>query len=226
MKGGIILPPKPKFTREEIISVALEIVSQKGISALTAREVGEKLGSSARPIFTIFKNMEELNEEVRKAAMEKYNGYIEEAMDYTPAFKQVGIQMIKFATIEPKLYQLIFMTDNNQISCFEDIFDYMGEMANVCVDVISSDYHLSKEDAKALFTHMWMYAFGMSSLCASGICVFSEEEIIKMLGVEFMALIMLIKSGKLNDITPNPMPKSEKGQLRFDEKELWVEDKE
>lgn len=43
------MPPKPKFTREEIIAAALEIVSEKGIEALTAKELGEKLGSSARP---------------------------------------------------------------------------------------------------------------------------------------------------------------------------------
>ena len=37
------MPPKPRFTREEI-------------------------GSSARPIFTVFRSMEELQQEVRSAA--------------------------------------------------------------------------------------------------------------------------------------------------------------
>lgn len=39
------MPPKPRFTREEIVA-ALDIVSRKGIEALTARELGETLGSS------------------------------------------------------------------------------------------------------------------------------------------------------------------------------------
>ena len=34
------MPPKPKFTREEIIQAALTVVSQKGVDALTAREGG------------------------------------------------------------------------------------------------------------------------------------------------------------------------------------------
>ena len=41
------MPPKPRFTREEIVDAALDIVSRKGIEALTARELGEALGSSA-----------------------------------------------------------------------------------------------------------------------------------------------------------------------------------
>lgn len=61
------MPPKPRFTREEIIAAALDIVSRKGVEALTARELGEALGSSARPIFTVFRSMEELQQEVRSA---------------------------------------------------------------------------------------------------------------------------------------------------------------
>ena len=48
------MPPKPKFTREEIVQTALDIVSRKGVEALTAKELGDALGSSARPIFTVF----------------------------------------------------------------------------------------------------------------------------------------------------------------------------
>ena len=52
------MPPKPKFTKEEIVAAALTLVSEKGMEALTARELGLRLGSSARPIFTVFQSME------------------------------------------------------------------------------------------------------------------------------------------------------------------------
>ena len=51
------MPPKPKFTKEEIVTAALNITREKGIDAVTAREIAAKLGSSARPIFTVFRNM-------------------------------------------------------------------------------------------------------------------------------------------------------------------------
>ena len=54
------MPPNPRFTEKEIVDVALGLVSEKGITALTARELGQYLGSSTRPIFTVFENMEEV----------------------------------------------------------------------------------------------------------------------------------------------------------------------
>ena len=37
------MPPKPKFTREEIVAAALELVSEKGMSALTSRDLGARM---------------------------------------------------------------------------------------------------------------------------------------------------------------------------------------
>ena len=35
------MPPKLKFTRDEIVQAALTIVSEKGFEALTAKELGD-----------------------------------------------------------------------------------------------------------------------------------------------------------------------------------------
>ena len=82
------MPPKPKFTKEEIITAALELVSEEGMQALTARELGARLGSSARPIFTVFNSMEEVQEEVRTAALKRFESYAEKAVEYTPVFSR------------------------------------------------------------------------------------------------------------------------------------------
>ena len=52
------MPPKFRYTREEMIAAALELVRQGGKDALTARALGAKLGCSAKPIFGLFRNME------------------------------------------------------------------------------------------------------------------------------------------------------------------------
>lgn len=84
------MPPKPRFTREEIVDTALDIVSRKGIEALTARELGETLGSSARPIFTVFRSMEELQREVRSAAMRRFESYAGRTMPGVPLVQTGG----------------------------------------------------------------------------------------------------------------------------------------
>ena len=199
------MPPKPKFTREEVIAAAMELVSEKGMEALTSRDLGARLGSSARPIFTVFRSMEEVQEEVKRAAIKRFESYAEKAVHYTPVFKQVGMQMILFAKEEPKLFQLGFMSDNHNVESFDDIFDRLGDVAYQCVDVIQRDYGLSEQESRKLFEHVWIHTFGIGALCATGMCNFSEEQVIEMLGHDFMGMMMLIKSGKLNQPTVHPV---------------------
>ena len=66
------MPPKPKFARDEIVQAALTIVSEKGVEALTAKELGDALGASALPIFTVFASMKEVQDAVREAAMRRF----------------------------------------------------------------------------------------------------------------------------------------------------------
>ena len=74
------MPPKPKVTKEEVAAAALTIIKEQGVEALTARNLGNRLGTSARPIFTAFKNMEDLQQKVRRAAMERDERYVKKAM--------------------------------------------------------------------------------------------------------------------------------------------------
>lgn len=192
------MPPKPKFTKDEIISVALDMVSKEGISVLTARDLGKALGSSARPIFTVFKNMEEVQEEIQKAAMKRFESHISAALPNMPLFKQIGMQMVLFGMKEPKLYQLLFMHENLNANSFEDVFGKLGATANVCIEAICRDYALSQSEAKQLFENMWIYTFGVGTLCATNVCRFSEEELSEMLSDEFRAFMLLIISKREN----------------------------
>ena len=192
------MPPKPKFTREEIVDAALSIVSERGVDALTARELGEWLGSSARPIFTVFKNMEEVQAEVRAAAMRRFEAFAPaDAGGDMPLFKQVGVRMVRFGLQEPKLYQLLFMQENRRAESFDDVFGALGTTADLCIDVLCRDYALNRAEARALFEAVWIYTFGVGALCATGVCRFSEERLSRMLTTEFQAMMMLVKSGVL-----------------------------
>ena len=198
------MPPKPKFTKEEIITAALELVSKRGMDALTARDLAAQLGSSPRPIFTVFKSMEEVQQAMRPAAMKRFEHFAEKAIHYTPAFKQFGMQMILFAMQEPKLYQLLFMSEHEGARSFDDIFIELGDTAVVCVTMIRQDYGLTEAEAKILFRQVWIYTFGIGTLCATRMCHFSEEDINEMLGQAFISMLIYIKSGRLNQPTVQP----------------------
>lgn len=193
-KGGRTMPPKPKFTREEIIKTALDVVSKKGVEGLTARELGEALGSSARPIFTVFKNMEELQDEVRDAAMQRFEDYQAEGITDMPVFKQIGMKMVLFAMEDPKLYQLLFMQEDKEDVNFEEVFGRLGPTADLSIKAVEIDYGLNEEQAKRLFENVWIYTFGVGALCATKACNFSKQMVGQMLTTAFTAMMMLIRA--------------------------------
>lgn len=204
------MPPKPKFTKEEIVEAALTLVSANGIEALTARELSAYLGSSARPIFTVFKSMEEVAQAVREAAMKRYEEFVERALDYTPAFKKYGLQMVLFSKQEPKLFQLLFMTENDFAHSFVDVFSNLGRTAKSCIEIIEHDYHLEPDMAMLLFEHAWIHTFGICVMCATGTCRFTDDEISEMLSDNFKGMMMLAKSGYANQFVITPSKETNK----------------
>lgn len=211
------MPPKPKFTREQIVESAVDLVSKKGIEYLTTRNLGEWMGSSARPIFTVFTSMDEVIHEVRIAATERFNSYIRGIVDFTPAFKEAGVRMVRFAIHEPKLFQLIFMTENKEPVNPGSFFGSLGEYEGLCTSVICRDYNMNQEEATVLFQHMWTYTYGISALCATHMCMFPEKDIASRIGTEFLAITSLIKSGNMYATTPPPVPGSDPKDLKTNE---------
>lgn len=190
------MPPKPKYTKEQVIAAALRIVAENGFTALTAKELGHALNTSTTPIFTLFRSMQEVQDEVRKAAMERFESYAHRSRTDLPVFKQIGMQMISFAQEEPQLYQLIFMSAGSGVTPFDDHYAYLGNVADECLDAIQADYGLSAEDAETLFEHVWIHTYGIGTLCATGMCRFTQGQISNLLTQDFKAMMGLLRSGE------------------------------
>ncbi len=190
------MPPKPKYTKEQIIAAALDVVAKNGAEFLTAKELGCALNTSTSPIFTVFDSMQEVQEAVKKAALERFEAYAHKIGTDMPIFKQIGMRMILFAKEEPRLYRLIFMSQNSDVKSFDDIYAHLGSVADECLDTIQSDYELSIDDAKTLFEHLWIHTYGVGTLCATGMCDFSKEQISQMLTQNFTAMMLLLKGRK------------------------------
>ena len=189
------MPPKAKYSREEIIQKAFEMARKNGIDSVVARELGKALGTSSSPIFTAFKNMEELQKEVRKVALREFEAYVADALNYTPAFKYVGMKMIEFAMREPKLFQLVYMREHGESQTYDMLIGELGDTVEVCIDIMQKDYALNRQEAELLFNQVWLHTFGICVLVAGKVCHLTPEEISEMLSVEFQGIMMLVKSG-------------------------------
>lgn len=190
------MPPKAKFTREEIVTAALEITREKGIEAVTAREIGKTLNSSARPIFTVFQNMEEVIQAVVQKAKEIYKEYIYEGLKEENAFKGVGMAYIKFAIKEDKLFQLLFMKERAQAEDIEHILPAIDDNFEEIIHSVMVSHDLEREDALRLYQNIWIYTHGIATLCATKVCRFTQEEISERETEVFVGLLKKIKGEK------------------------------
>lgn len=182
------MPPKPRFSREEIVSAALEIVTEHGPSALTARALGAQLGSSARPIFTVFENMEEVSQQVRLAAARQFQQDVRSQISGLPYFKAIGMNMVRFAMEKPRLFQLLYMQGNPQA---EDLtlFFHLDDLAAESVATLRQEYGLDQPRAEKLFRQVWIHTYGISALCAAGVCRFDQQEVSDMLTFAFQSML-------------------------------------
>ncbi|MBQ6493517.1 MAG: TetR/AcrR family transcriptional regulator [Erysipelotrichaceae bacterium] len=199
------MPPKPKFTREEIISAALKIADKQGIDKLTARELGKKLGSSSRPIFTVFKDMDELKREVKKKSYDLLQDYLAEAEHYQPLYKQAIKETIRFAVEHPNLFEMVFLSEDRKTVNFEEMTIRYKDIIDRYSGVLKQDYQLDDTAIRALFKHSCVYVYGIGIMCAGHVCTFTDEQLNDTLGEVFMAMLMYAKSGKLDEKTPIPV---------------------
>lgn len=169
------MPPSVKFTKEEIVNAALQVVREKGTAALTTRQIAAVLGVSTRPIFTYFQNMQQVQEAVRQAAQALYHSYIKKGLEKVHPFIGLGEQYIRFATQEPELYRLLFLplAPGSENKAMEE----MERTQNLVLDFLQQIYQLDEAAAKRFFRDVWLVAHSLAALIVTNCCPYSPEEI-------------------------------------------------
>jgi AcrR family transcriptional regulator len=193
-EGVISLPPAQKFTRDEIVKAAINLLRKEGVAGITARGLGAELGTSSRPIFTAFKNMEEVHAETTLAVKAIYNGYVEKGLAEEPAFKGVGTQYIRFAREEPRLFELLFMKAGETPFTLDNVLPAIDDNSERILASIQQPYSLSREQSYRLYQNMWIFTHGIACLCATGVSRFSEDEVSNRLTEVFTGLLIKMKS--------------------------------
>lgn len=169
------MPPAVKFTKEEIVNAALQVVRNKGAAALTTRQIAAELGVSTRPIFTYFQNMQQVQEAVRQAAQNLYHSYIQKGMAQEHPFAGVGEQYIRFAMDEPELYRLLFLSAAPGSTSWAA--EEMQRTQNMVLNSIRQIYRMDEETAKRYFRDVWLVTHSLASLIVTKSCPYTLEEI-------------------------------------------------
>lgn len=70
------MPPKQKFSAEDVIEAAFQIVRRDGWKGLSARAIAKELDASTRPVYDYFQSMKHIEREVVKKALAAFVEFI------------------------------------------------------------------------------------------------------------------------------------------------------
>ena len=169
------MAPKNKFTREEMVAAAVQVVRKNGAASLTAKSLAGELGTSTQPVFTCFGTMDTAKAEVYAAAGRLFDDYLAESMKEEVSFFGFGMQYIRFVQEEPELYRLLFLMRPNDLG--SGAFATMRHMQEIVRPSLVETYHISEQEADRYFRDLWLVVHSLSTLIVTGECPYSDREI-------------------------------------------------
>lgn len=195
-------------TSEEIIDRALLVVREQGAAALSARSLSRALKCSITPIFTTFKNMEEVVERTYAAARRYFALYLADVTDYVPAYKEFALRMVRFAREDTNLF--LFLCENAErmsipgpaLECLEAMCDAFG----------------IEEDQKILFIRqIWTFTCGLAALSSKEQVKYTDEVVSEMISCQFLSTVFFFRSGRpIQNETPRLRREGEKLTMKVE----------
>lgn len=153
------MPPKTRYTKDKIIEEAFDLVEEKGIHHLSARNVAKKLNMSLAPIYNSFDSMDHLSKEIIKKGKALLISYTRE--QYTERiFLNIGTGIVVFARDHPNIYKAIFIEGDDYKDIVSEIMSELGVQ-------MSKDprfTNMAEIDRNALLNKMWIFTHGLASL--------------------------------------------------------------
>ncbi len=178
---------KETITKKNILDAAFEMTREEGFANVTARTLAAKAGCSTQPIFRIYKNMEELGAELFDQVIAYFETYyVNFPKKSDTPFVNLGLAYITFAQESPKLFQLLFDSENRHGKSLYDILN--GRNGAVVKEINNARFYRCKNPS-ALFMKMWIFIHGAACMSLTEDYDLSEEETIALLDQSYHAFM-------------------------------------
>ena len=159
------MPPTPIITKQDIINAGIQLIRENGIRSVNARSLAKSLSCSTKPLFRIYKNMEELKKDIKKELDNYYNDFMEKNMTNENRLLSQGISYIEFARSEKMIFSSLFMNMTMAGSSLQDIIH--AEWNRASIENAKALTGLSTEKAEILFINFWLYSHGIATQIVS-----------------------------------------------------------
>jgi AcrR family transcriptional regulator len=167
------MPPKQKYSADDVVEAAFQIVRRQGWKGLSARAIAKELNSSTRPVYDYFQSMKHIEKEVVKKALAVFVEHI--GRDRTgDKWLDQALGYVTFAGNEKHLFRCINDEEHTQ---------YQREFARqhwpALGDQLADDKRfedLPEKTMNRIRVVRWFLLHGLSFLVANGWMDFPEAE--------------------------------------------------
>lgn len=167
---------KSIIEKKDLLKVAVKMVEKEGIECINARDLAKNAGISTKPIYRIYKSLEELKTDVNNIIKKEYDEFIMKRVDNKNALITVCVAYVEFAYMHKNYFKCMFLSNNLN---WTDINDVLNEKWNQSTIInLVNKHSLSFEEAKTLFMNVWLYANGLATLIACNDLVMDNKEIL------------------------------------------------
>lgn len=168
--------------RDDILKAALRLVEEKGVAAVTMRQVAGALGYSATAIYQYFDSKEKLLLELKLQAGDLLTEAMEQARSEPTVAEQLramGHAYLQFGLDNPTYYRLIFQDTESSLSPTEEQMARLRRSWTIMRDTLKAwltELGVHGVDVDREAHVLWAMSHGITSLALAGRFPFDDRE--------------------------------------------------
>ena len=185
------MPRKSIYTKEEMIAKGLDYVREFGMENMTARTMGSFLGTTTAPLFVSFENMGDFKEHLLQKAKGLLTAEMEKGLEEDSPFLGIANHYVAFAAGEPKIYEWLFMSQEQGSETLRQQFLFFGEEMShsKILPAIEEEFGVGEEDARSMARTLMFYAHGLASVYAKKARKYDSEQVRNELGMLCLSVL-------------------------------------
>ena len=170
------MPAIVNLTNEKVVQIAVKMVNDHGWNYVNARSLAKELGVSTKPLYRMYKSMDEIKAEIYKEIYRQYDEFINSRIDNKKALLTLSVAYVEFAKKYKNLFNSLFLSNNLKWQSLENVLDEKWNQSTIINLVNKHGY--SFEEAKSVFMNYWLYVNGLATLIATNDIDIDENELL------------------------------------------------
>lgn len=156
------MPPKTRFSNEDIISAAFSVLRKKGFDAVSARSIAKVLDSSTTPIYTYLKSMKNLESALVQKSLDLLLFFQQKKVDTGDPLLDNGVGYVLFAMQEKHLFR--FLHDEKRLALYLNLGESMWEAGITLLSENPLSKKLTNEQKRIVMFTQFVFAHGLADL--------------------------------------------------------------